>query len=111
MYTSADIFVLPSTSEPYGTVLGEAMAAGLPVVGVNAGNLPYLANNEVEGLIVPVEDIDALANALERLCRDEGMRATMGKAAAGRALSFPTWEASAKRFYGLLRRIAERSDA
>jgi glycosyltransferase involved in cell wall biosynthesis len=111
MYTSADIFVLPSTSEPYGTVLGEAMVAGLPVVGVNAGNLPYLANNEVEGLIVPVDDIDALANALERLCRDEGMRATMGKAAARRALSFPTWEASAKRFFGLLKRIAERSDA
>jgi glycosyltransferase involved in cell wall biosynthesis len=109
MYANADVFVLPSTREPYGTVLGEAMAAGLPVVGVNAGNLPHLATNGMEGLIVPVEDIDALAHALECLCRDERMRATMGEAAARRATSFPTWEASAERFFGLLQRVIERS--
>ena len=39
-YRSADVFVLPSYREPYGTVYGEAMAAGLPVVGWRAGNLP-----------------------------------------------------------------------
>jgi glycosyltransferase involved in cell wall biosynthesis len=111
MYASADIFVLPSTREPYGTVLGEAMAAGLPVVGVNAGNLPHLASNEVEGLIVPVEDIDALAHALQRLCSNEWLRTTMGEAAVRRAMSLPTWEASAERFFGLLRRVVEQSDA
>src|SRR5918994_5310736 len=40
MYRAADAFVLPSFEEPYGTVWGEAMAAGLPVVGWHAGNLP-----------------------------------------------------------------------
>ena len=110
MYACSDIFVLPSTREPYGTVLGEAMAAGLPVVGVDAGNLPLLANNQVEGLIVPVEDVEALAHALERLCWDDGMRATMGEAAARRAKSFPTWEASAERFFALLQHVFERSD-
>jgi glycosyltransferase involved in cell wall biosynthesis len=42
-YASADAFVLPSVREPYGTVYGEAMAFGLPVVGWRAGNLPNLA--------------------------------------------------------------------
>src|SRR5690606_36877101 len=45
LYRSADVFVLPSYREPYGTVYGEAMAAGLPVVGWRAGNLPNLARD------------------------------------------------------------------
>lgn len=111
MYAGADVFVLPSTREPYGTVLGEAMGAGLPVVGVNAGNLPHLATNEVEGLILPVDDAEALARALERLCCDEDTRAAMGEAAAKRAATFPTWDATAELFFGLLHRVVERSGA
>jgi glycosyltransferase involved in cell wall biosynthesis len=44
-YAAADAFVLASSREPYGTVYGEAMAAGLPVVGYAAGNLPHLARD------------------------------------------------------------------
>jgi glycosyltransferase involved in cell wall biosynthesis len=44
LYGSADVFVLPSYREPYGTVYGEAMAAGLPAVGWRAGNLPHVAD-------------------------------------------------------------------
>ena len=40
--------MLPSWKEPYGTVYGEAMACGLPVVGWRAGNLPYLADDDRE---------------------------------------------------------------
>src|SRR5690606_15323918 len=50
LYQAADAFVLPSIKEPYGTVYGEAMTFGLPVVGWRAGNLPYLAEHEREGL-------------------------------------------------------------
>ncbi len=46
---TADAFVLPSYREPYGTVYGEALAAGLPVVGWRAGNLPHLADDGREG--------------------------------------------------------------
>jgi len=49
--------VLPSLKEPYGTVYGEAMAFGLPVVGWRAGNLPYLAEDEQEGLILAPGDV------------------------------------------------------
>src|SRR5688500_11700027 len=42
MYLAADAFVLPSVEEPYGTVYGEAMASGLPVIGWDTGNLPHL---------------------------------------------------------------------
>jgi glycosyltransferase involved in cell wall biosynthesis len=111
MYEAADVFALPSTREPYGTALGEAMAAGLPLVGVDAGNLPYLVENGVEGLVVPVGDVDALTGALARLCSDPVTRARMGEAALKRAASLPTWDDTADRFFGTLRRVAGGSPA
>jgi glycosyltransferase involved in cell wall biosynthesis len=85
LYQAADVFVLASTLEPYGTVYGEAMAMGLPVVGVNAGNLPHLATDGVEGRIVPVGDAPALAQALLELARDEALRRRLGEAGRRRA--------------------------
>jgi glycosyltransferase involved in cell wall biosynthesis len=108
LYAAADVFVLPSVREPYGTVFGEAMARGLPVVGVNAGNLPHLATNGTEGLIVPPGDVGALASALRRLCEDEELRAEMGGAAAARARTFPTWDETAARFFEVLRECTSR---
>lgn len=107
MYAAADVFVLPSVREPYGTVLGEAMAAGLPVVGWHAGNLPHLASSGVEGLIVPAGDIEGLAGALRRISEDESLRARMAAAAGNRARSFPTWQQTAEIFFGLLRDLVE----
>jgi glycosyltransferase involved in cell wall biosynthesis len=103
LYTAADVFVLASVKEPYGTVYGEAMASGLPVVGWRAGNLPYLAENEKEGLAVPPGDEAALRAALARLIADEPLRQRMGAAARARALSRPTWADTATLFYGSLR--------
>jgi glycosyltransferase involved in cell wall biosynthesis len=105
-FDGADAFVLASLKEPYGTVYGEAMARGLPVVGWRAGNLPHLATHEVEGLIVPPGDVGALAGALLRLARDPVLRREMGDAARRRALSFPTWDQSAERFFTELQAVA-----
>jgi glycosyltransferase involved in cell wall biosynthesis len=109
LYAAADAFALASSREPYGTVYGEAMAAGLPVVGYAAGNLPHLAQDGVEGLAVPPDDVDALTAALRRLVDDDALRARMGTAAARRAATFPTWEDSAARLFTELRRVARAS--
>jgi glycosyltransferase involved in cell wall biosynthesis len=45
----------------------EAMALGLPVVSTDVGGLPYLINNEVDGLLVPPNDPQAMADAIMRL--------------------------------------------
>jgi glycosyltransferase involved in cell wall biosynthesis len=105
LYHAADVFVLASRREPYGTVYGEAMAAGLPVVGWASGNLPYLARNEQEGLVVPTGDIAALAEALRRLTYDEALRARLAEAARRRASGFPTWEESAGALFHGLRTV------
>jgi glycosyltransferase involved in cell wall biosynthesis len=107
MYRAAQVFVLASRREPYGTVYGEAMAAGLPVVGWSAGNLPNLADDGREGLIVAPGDIAALAAALERLASDDALRRTMAEAALVRSQKLPTWDQTASRFFALLRELVD----
>jgi glycosyltransferase involved in cell wall biosynthesis len=111
LYRAADGFVLPATREPYGTVWGEAMAFGLPVVGWRAGNLPYLAEDRREGLLVEPGDIGALSQALVELAVDGDLRARLGAAAKRRALSRPTWEASAALFFAAIREVVDRGAA
>jgi glycosyltransferase involved in cell wall biosynthesis len=102
LYQAADVFVLPSLREPYGTVWGEAMAAGLPVVGWRAGNLPHLAEHGREGLLASPGDVAGLSAALARLAGDEELRRRMAAAAGRRAAGRPTWAESAALFFGAL---------
>ena len=106
LYASADVFVLPSLREPYGTVYGEAMAAGLPVVGWRAGNLPNLAEHLVHGAVLEPDDIDALSEALHRLAVDEPWRRQLADAARRRAEDFPTWSQSAGAFFDAVKRLS-----
>ena len=108
LYAAADVFVLASTKEPYGTVYGEAMAAGLPVVGWRSGNLPHLAADGREGLVVDPGDVAGLGAALRRLVEDERYRRQLAAAARARAESFPTWAESAARLFEVLRQVAGR---
>jgi glycosyltransferase involved in cell wall biosynthesis len=108
LYAAADVFVLPAAREPYGTVWGEAMAFGLPVVGWRAGNLPYLAEGGREGFLVERGDVEALSQALLRLAFDGGLRAQLGAAAKRRALERPTWDESAGLFFEAIREVVER---
>jgi glycosyltransferase involved in cell wall biosynthesis len=107
-YRDADVFVLPSLREPYGTVYGEAMAAGLPVIGWRAGNLPHLATDGREGLLLEPGDVDGLSRALHRLATDEAYRRQLAAAAARRAESFPTWAQTGERFFTELHEVAQR---
>ncbi len=104
LYRSADLFVLPSRWETYGTAYAEAMDAGLPVIGWRSGNLPHLIDDGKQGILITLGDTRALAGALRRLAEDEAERRRMGAAAARRALTFPTWEQSAQQFFAILGR-------
>ena len=109
MYRAADVFVLPSKREAYGTVYGEAMAAGLPVVGWNHGNLVRLARHESDGLLLEPGDVAGLAKAITRLCGDGELRKRMSVSAEERARSFPTWDESAALFFSVLRALVGSS--
>ena len=107
LYRASDVFVLPAARESYGTAWGEAMAFGLPVVGWRAGNLPELAEDERDGLLLEPGDVEALSHALLRLALDRDFRARLGASAKRRAIARPTWEASAARFFAAIRECLE----
>lgn len=78
-YAAADIFVLPSAQpEPFGGVVMEAMALGLPVVGTCLGGTPEQVVDGETGLLVPPADPAALAEALGKLADSPALCAFMG---------------------------------
>jgi glycosyltransferase involved in cell wall biosynthesis len=79
IYAAADVFVLPSRHEPWGVVVNEAMAAGLPVVLTDrVGAAADLLVDGVNGRVVPAGDAERLAAALGEIAGDAGLRARMG---------------------------------
>ena len=87
-YREADFLVLPSLFEPFGIVVLEAMATGLPVVASRVGGIPEVVRDGRTGILVEPANARALADALMELCRDENLRITMGADAKDRAAAF-----------------------
>jgi glycosyltransferase involved in cell wall biosynthesis len=83
-YLLCDLFILPSITlkvpEEWGLVVNEAMSVGKPVIVTDSVGCAYeLVKNNVNGLIVPEKDIEALSSAAIRLLSDDEARARMGK--------------------------------
>jgi len=77
---AADLFVLSSYNEGMPWALIEAVAAGLPAVATDISGTRVCVEDDVNGLIVPSRDPDALADACTRLLTDDTRRAAMGEA-------------------------------
>ncbi len=94
-YAAADVLVLPSRFEPWGLVVNEAMAAGLPVIAsARVGCVDDLVVDGRTGLVVQAVDADAVGTAMVRIAGDAALRAAMG-AAARRLIADWTIEAEA----------------
>jgi len=105
-YAHADVFVLPSRSEPWGMVLNEAASAGLALVATDAaGAARELVEDGVNGFVVPAGDAGALRTALDRLAADPYLRARAGARSRELAARF-TPEAWAEAVAGLARQLA-----
>ena len=73
------IFVQPSREEALGLALQEAVFAGCPSIGSAVGGIPEVLDEGKTGLLVPADDVAALADAMARLIPNPGLREQMGR--------------------------------
>jgi len=104
-----DIVVSPCEAEACSRALLEAMASGTPVVAVNGGGNPELVLSDRTGLLCPPGDPAALADAIDRLCRDSALRTAMGRAARARAETHFPIERQVRETEEVYRGLLERS--
>ena len=107
LFRTARVFALPSRYEGYGMVFAEAMAAGLPVVAARAGAVPDVVPPEA-GILVPVDDATATAEALRGILTDDALAARLSSGAEDAARGFHGWDETARLVDGLVMRLEER---
>ena len=79
-YGMSDVFVLPSTYEPRGAVINEAMACGLPVIVTDrCGSIGDIVLEGENAFVYPAGDANALAASMARLAADPALRARMAQ--------------------------------
>ncbi len=81
LLSCADLFLLPSVSESFGLAALEAMACGTPVIGYRTGGLPEVVEDGVNGFLLPVEDVQGMAEAGLRLLSDPDLHTRFRTAA------------------------------
>lgn len=85
LYT-IDMLILPSWEEPFGIVVLEAMAAGVPVIATDSGGPPLILDGGRSGLLVPPRNPAALAAAIRRLASDPELQSELRERARKRVL-------------------------
>ncbi len=102
---TADLFVFPSRYEPYGLVVIEAMASGLPVITATTTGAAEIVTPECGVVLSDTEDTNALAQALSTLAKDSELRNRMGKAARFIAEQH-SWASMAQSYVDLFEELA-----
>lgn len=77
----ADFIVLPSTSEGFPMIVGEAMVLGKAIIATDVGGTPDFIDDDINGILVPSKNSEALAEKIELLIKDKNLRQKLGVAA------------------------------
>jgi glycosyltransferase involved in cell wall biosynthesis len=85
---SSQLAIHPSLTEGLSNAILEEMAAGLPIICTAVGGATLQVDDGVNGILVPADDVDALARAISALAVDPDLRAAMGLESRTRALQF-----------------------
>ena len=100
-----DIFVLPSIEEGLGLALLEAMSLGRPCVASATGGIKDIVNDGVNGVLTPVGDSGAIANAILKILNDKALAKNMSSKAIDFVKGRFSIEAMADKMIDLYRRV------
>ena len=110
-YYAASCFVLPSLHEPFGMVVLEAWASGLPVAVSDRGGLSALVEEDKTGLFfdpsAPVSDPKSISSVLGRLSIDSPLQESLGKAGLKLASESYSWDIITTRLMAIYQRVYE----
>ncbi|WNZ23342.1 glycosyltransferase [Leptolyngbya sp. NK1-12] len=107
-FASADAFIFPSRTETLGLVLLEAMAAGCPVIAANAGGIPDIVTDGVNGYLFDPTDEQGATTATQRLLANPQERDTLRQNARQEAERWG-WAAATRQLQGFYHAVLERS--
>jgi glycosyltransferase involved in cell wall biosynthesis len=110
LLAAADIFLNTTTIDNTPVSLIEAMATGLVVVSTAVGGIPYLVENECEGLLIPSGECDAMASAIRRVLCEPGLAGRLSRGGRSRAQQFG-WDAVLPRWEALFQEIARNESS
>ncbi len=107
-YQAADLYLHAARADTFPNTILEALACGTPVIATAVGGIPEQIDADVDGLLVPVGDAQALAEAIRALVADSARRARMSAAATEIARSRFGLEVQTDRYLDWYREILGR---
>jgi L-malate glycosyltransferase len=113
LYDRADVYLNAPNLDNMPNSVIEAFAAGLPVVTTGAGGIPYIVTHDVNGLISPCDDAEALAANALRLLEDEALARRLsvrGRQEVEAKYTWPAVHSAWRRAYGLAGRVRTTAD-
>jgi glycosyltransferase involved in cell wall biosynthesis len=112
-YAAADLLVLPSLAEPYGMVVTEALARGIPVLATAVDGVPEALGRAPDGglpgMLVPAGDAAALAGALGRWLAEPALRDELRRSARARRSTLRGWDVTVRRIAELLELVGRET--
>jgi glycosyltransferase involved in cell wall biosynthesis len=105
-----DVFAMSSCMEGLGTIVLDAGTAGIPVAATAGGGLPEIVEDHQTGLLVPVGDAPALANAILRLLSDPLLAARLAESARSRVRAEFSVAHMARKYVEVYQEVLGRAD-
>jgi glycosyltransferase involved in cell wall biosynthesis len=87
-YNASQQLLLCSENEPFGRVIVEAMACGLPVVAARSGGIPEIVRHNQDGILVTPGKVDEFASAVSEISNNDSLRERLSRSAKKRADDF-----------------------
>lgn len=110
LFKAANLFVCPSREEPLGNVILEAWAHEVPVVAAASNGPVQLIDDGHNGILVPIDDADALAQAMQRVISDDKLSRTLAEAGLETVTSRFSETAVVKAYVGFFEKVMRKSN-